>query len=325
MMRKLFDKTLIAAVIAIAVPLTTQAEEMVLAHGANPGNPRYDAANMFAALVPACTGGKLTVNVAPSATMGDDVEMLTSAISGVIQVTANSQGSLAQIVPEVGALGLPFLFSDLPTVWRVLDGEVGAEIDAKAQDAGLKVLAFWDNGIRNVTHVKKHVTKPADLDGMKIRTPPDEVTIATFKALGASPAPLAWSELPTALRSGAFDGQENPLTNIHSAKLHEITPDISMTGHKYESTPVVASLSWWSGLDAATQQCVKNAATQAGWYQRGLSLAAANSLRTKMEAEGAKFADVADRQAFIDATAGVYDEYTKKFGDIVGKLRAAAK
>jgi tripartite ATP-independent transporter DctP family solute receptor len=229
-------------------------------------------------------------------------------------------------VPEVGALGLPFLFSDLPAAWKVLDGEVGNLIDEKAQKAGLKVLTFWDNGIRNVTHVKKGVSSPADLQGMKIRTPPDEVTLAMFKALGASPAPLAWSELPTALRSGAFDGQENPLTNIYSAKLHEITPHISMTGHKYESTPVVASLAWWSGLSADEQACVQGAAKQAGWYQRGLSLSLGQSLRAVMEKEGAKFTDVANRQPFIDATAGVYDEVDKKIGGgFVGKLRDAAK
>ena len=77
--------------------------------------------------------------------------------AGVIQMSANSQGPLAQIVPEVGMLGLPFLFEDLPSVWEVLDGEVGEMIDQKAQNAGLKVLTFWDNGIRHVSHVSKNV------------------------------------------------------------------------------------------------------------------------------------------------------------------------
>lgn len=317
--------TAILGATALSAAAPAFADEIIFAHGANPGNPRYAAADMFAALVPACTGGATTVNVAPSATMGDDVELLTSTAAGVIQITANSQGPLAQIVPEVGMLGLPFLFQDLPTVWSVLDGEVGEMIDAKANNAGLKVLTFWDNGIRHVTHTKKNVPTPADLAGMQIRTPSDEVTIATFKALGASPAPLAWSELPTALQSGVFEGQENPLTNIYSAKLHEITPYVTLTGHKYESTPVVASLAWWSGLDEATQSCIQHSAQQAGWYQRGLSLTQSKELRATMEAEGAIFAEVADRQAFIDATAPVYAEYEGKFGDITAALREATK
>ena len=322
-MKKITKVLAIALTAAVGAVAQAQAEEIVLAHGANPGNPRYDAANMFAALVPLCSNGELTVKVAPSATLGDDAEMLTSATAGVINMTANSQGTMAQIVPEVGMLGLPFLFSDLPAAWRVLDGPVGEALDKKAQASGLKIVTFWDNGIRNVTHVSKHVASPADIAGMKIRTPPDQVTIDTFKALGAAPAPLAWSELPTALRAGTFDGQENPLTNINSAKLHDITPFISMTGHKYEGTPVVAGLGWWNGLSDANKACVTSAAKEAGWYQRGRSLVDGQQLRAKMEGEGAKFMDV-DRKAFADATASVYDKYEKSLGDFVAMLRKAA-
>ncbi|GGG83378.1 C4-dicarboxylate ABC transporter [Salipiger pallidus] len=323
-MKTTMTRALLAAT-ALTVAAPAFAQEVTFAHGANPGNPRYAAAEMFADLVPACTGGEVTVSVAPSATMGNDVEMLTSVAGGVIEMSANSQGPLAQIVPEAGMLGLPFLFEDLPTVWRVLDGEVGDMLDEKAQQAGLKILTFWDNGIRHVSHLNKNVPTPADLEGMKIRTPSDETTIAAFEALGAAPAPLAWSELPTSLQSGVFDGQENPLTNIYSAKLHEITPYITLTGHKYESTPVVASMVWWSGLDEDTQECIQSAAKDAGWYQRGLSLSQSKSLRETMENEGATFAEVEDRQAFIDATAGVIEEYEGQYGEFIGALREATQ
>lgn len=324
-MRKTVKKIVLGASLCTIIPVSGFAEEITFAHGANNGNPRFDAANMFADLLPKCTNGKMTVNVAPSATMGNDVEMLTSVMSGVINITANSQGPLAQIVPEVSALGLPFLFSDLPTAWQVLDGEVGNILNQKAEEKGLKILTFWDNGIRHITTVDKAVTEPADLQGMKIRIPPDEMTSAIFKALGANPAPLAWSELPTALRSGVFDGQENPLTNIYTAKLYEITPYISLTAHQYQSTPVVTSLMWWSSLDKETQDCVESSAKQAGWYQRGLSWSQATSLKAKMQEEGVKFFEVKNKQAFIDATKPVYDEFSKKLGgDIVEKLQAAA-
>lgn len=311
--------TMVASVLLAA---QVQAEEIVFAHGENPGNPRYDAANMFAELVSTYCPD-LTVKVAPSATMGDDTEMLTSATAGIIQMTANSQGSMAQIVPEVGMLGLPFLFSDLPNVWNVLDGEVGKAIDEKAQKAGLKVITFWDNGIRHVTHISKFIATPDDIKGMKIRTPPDQVTLNIFKALGANPAPLSWSELPTALQAGTFDGQENPLTNIYSAKLHEITPYITLTGHKYESTPVVASLGWWKSLSAKQRTCIEKAAKEAGWYQRGRSMIDNARLQNEMEKEGAKFKAI-DQKAFADATASVYSKYEKEMGDFVIQLKKAA-
>lgn len=305
------------------IPAVALADEVIFGHGSNPGNPRYVAAEKWAELFTACTGGAHSVNHAPSATLGDDAEMLTSAAAGVIQVTANSQGAMSQIVPEIGLLGLPFLFKDLPTAWEVLDGEVGDMIDKRAQNAGLKLLGFWDNGIRNVTHLNKHVAKPGDLKGMKIRTPPDQMTIDIFEALGASPAPLAWSELPSALQSGVFDGQENPLVNIYTAKLHEITPYVTMTGHKYESTPVVAGLAWWSGLDEATKTCALEATAEAGKLQRQLVQSSDTELRPKMEAEGAKFAE-ADKAAYQEATQSVYDKYAGQYPELVAALRKAA-
>jgi tripartite ATP-independent transporter DctP family solute receptor len=316
--------TLTALMATTAIAGAASAQEIILAHGENPGNPRYLAAERFAELAPACAEG-MTVNVAPSATMGDDVEMLTSATAGIINITANSQGPLSQIVPEIGAIGLPFLFENPQSAWEVLDGEVGDMLDERAQQAGLKILTFWDNGVRHVSHLNKPVPTPADLEGMQIRTPPDEMTIAIFTALGASPAPLAFSELPTALQSGVFDGQENPLTNIYSAKLHTITPHITLTGHQYQSTPVVAGLGWWSSLDEATQACVQSAADEAGAYQRQLSLELSNSLQATMEEEGATFTEVEDRQAFIDATASVYEDYAARMPEFVDALREAAQ
>jgi tripartite ATP-independent transporter DctP family solute receptor len=318
-------KTKLMAVLAATTMIAgaAQADEIIFAHGANPGNPRYVAAEKWGEIFTACTGGATTVNVAPSATMGDDVEMLTSATAGVINVTANSQGPLSQIVPEIGLLGLPFLFKDLPTAWSVLDGDVGTMLDGRAQTAGLKILGFWDNGIRQVSHISRNVSSPEDIKGMKIRTPPDQMTVDIFEALGANPAPLAFSELPTALQSGVFDGQENPLTNIYSSKIHEITKYITLTGHKYESTPVVAGLAWWSGLDEATQNCALQATQEAGKIQREMSLEADTTLIPKMEAEGVVFAE-ADRDAYIAATASVYDKYAETFPDLVAALKKAA-
>lgn len=312
---------LTALTLTMALAGTASAQQVIFGHGAAPGNPRDVAAMEWAEIFAGCADGA-TVNVAGSATMGDDVEMLTSASAGIIQVTANSQGPMSQIVPEIGLLGLPFLFPDLPTAWEVLDGEVGQMLDERAQAAGLKILGFWDNGIRHISHMTKNVPEPADLAGMNIRTPPGQMAIDIFTALGASPAPLSFSELPTALQSGVFDGQENPLTNIYSSKIHEITKFITLTGHMYEATPVVAGLSWWSGLDEATQTCALEATAGAGETQRQLSLEAEESLRATMEAEGVTFAE-ADRDAYIAATTSVYDKYAASYPDLVEALRAA--
>ena len=316
--------TTLAAAGLLAFAAQASAEEIVFGHGAHPGNPRFDAANMFAALIAANSDGKYEVNIASAETLGNDVEMLKAAKTNVIQMTANSQGPLAQIIPEVGALGLPFLFKDLPTAWKVLDGPIGDELDKLAEAKGYVIVAWWDNGIRNISHVSKAIKTPDDVKGMKIRTPADKSTLDAFKALGANPAPLAWSELPTALRAGTFEGQENPLTNIYSAKLHEITPYIALSAHKYESTPVVAGLTWWKGLSEADRKMIKEAAVEAGWYQRGRNMIDAVKLVDVLKKEGAKFSKV-DTAAFQKATASVYDLWAQDLGDFVKRLRAAAQ
>lgn len=315
----------LAAIIACGTAAgggAAMAEEIILAHGENPGNPRYEAAQLWADTFTECTGGEYTVLVASSATLGDDAETLTSASAGVIQVTASSQGATSQMVPEMGLLGLPFLFQDLPTAWEVLDGEIGALLDKRAEDANLKILGMWDNGIRHVTHLSKTVPEPADIRGMKVRTPPDGMTVAIFEAVGAAPAPLAFSELPTALQSGVFDGQENPLTNIYSARLHEITPYITLTGHQYQAAPLLANLTWWNELDEPIRSCVTEASSIATSEQRRLSLEGDQTLQAKMEAEGITFAQ-SNREAYIEATAPVYDRYAQQFPEFVAALREA--
>jgi len=299
------------------------AGEIVFAHGAKPGTPRYDAANMFAVLVAQSSHGKITVNVADSATLGDDAEMLKSVKAGTIQVTANSQGSFSQYIPEVGALGLPFLFANLPQAWAVLDGDIGRELKVLALKKGFVVLGWWDDGIRNIFHVSKAIKSPADVKGMKIRTPPDKATLDAFKALGANPAPLAWNELPTALRNGTFEGQENSLTHIYSACLHEITPYIALSAHKYEVTPVVANARWWKSLSKDDKGIIKNAMVAAGWYQRGRNMIDAVTLVDTLKQEGAKFSNV-DTAAFQKETASVYDLWEKDLGAFVPRLKKAA-
>jgi TRAP-type C4-dicarboxylate transport system substrate-binding protein len=127
------------------------------------------------------------------------------------------------------------------------------------------VPVFLSRAFRHTSiYVRKdRVHKPEDLKGIKIRTPPDPITLDIFNALGANPAPLAFSELYIALQQGVFDGQENPLVNIHSSKLFEVQKFISLTGHKYEATPLFASKVEWAKLSKQDQQAVREAATEA--------------------------------------------------------------
>ncbi|MER2553767.1 MAG: TRAP transporter substrate-binding protein, partial [Thauera sp.] len=234
-------KTLIAVAATLALTASTGWAQQVLrlSHNAAPGNPKAVASQKFAELVAQKTSGRVKVEVGGSAQFGDDVESLTNMRLGTLAFSANSQGSTAGVVPEFNLIGLPFLFRDLNHAYKVVDGPVGAKLDEAANSKGLVVLALWDNGIRHTSNNKRPIVKPEDLEGIKVRTPPDTMTLDIFKALGANPGPLAFSELYIALQQGVFDGQENPLMNVYSSKLHEVQKYISLTGHKYETTPLL--------------------------------------------------------------------------------------
>ena len=165
-----------------------------LSHNAAPNNPKSDGSLLFAKLVEEKTEGRIKVEVGGSAQYGDDTETLTNLRLGTIAFSANSQGTTSTVVPEIALIGLPFLFKDLDHAYQVVDSDVGEEIKKAARKKGLEILAFWDNGIRHTSNNQHPIIDPADLKGLKIRTPPDPMTIDIFEGLGASPVSLAFSE-----------------------------------------------------------------------------------------------------------------------------------
>jgi tripartite ATP-independent transporter DctP family solute receptor len=296
------------------------ATKLTLGHGAAPGNPRHEAAVLFADRVKAKTNGRIEVQVAHSAQLGDDAAMVTALRSGTLDISANSQGAMANVVPEYAALGLPFLFSDIQKAWALLDGPVGKELADRTAAKGMVVLGYWDNGIRHVTNSKRPIKSPADVKGLKIRTPPDTMTVDIMQALGADTQQIKFAELYVALQQGVVDGQENPLANVASAKLYEVQKYLTLTGHKYEANPFVISKRTWDKLSPADQKVFTEAAAEATQAQRKLSKEADEKLAAELKAKGVQIETV-DRKAFIDATKPVYAKWTAgTTGDFVKRV-----
>ncbi len=311
-------KLLLAAVVGLAFSVSAVSAQTVLrlSHNAAPGNPKAVASDKFAELVEQKTNGRVKVDVGGSAQFGDDAESITNLRLGTLALSANSQGTTSNAVPEFAVLGLPFLFKDLPHAYTVVDGPVGDQL-AKAADAkGLVLLSLWDNGIRHISNNTRPINSPDDLKGIKLRTPPDPMTLDIFNALGANPAPLAFSELYIALQQGVFDGQENPLMNIYSSKLYEVQKYISLSGHKYETTPLLASKAVWMTLSKEDQQAIREAAKEAAKLNREMSLAADADLRSKLTAAGVQI-NAVDQAPFVAATKPVYDKWAKQYPELV--------
>lgn len=299
--------------------------KLTLGHNAAVGNPKHEASLKFAELVKAKSGGRIEVQVAPAAQLGDDVPLLTALRTGTVDFSANSQGAISSVVPEYSAFGMPFLFQNLPTAWKVLDGPVGEELAKISEGKGLMVLGYWDNGIRHISNRVRPINTPADLKGLKLRTPPDPTTIDIMQALGADAQQIKFSELYVALQQGVVDGQENPLMNIWSSKLHEVQKYISFTAHKYEMTPFVMSTRTWARLNAADRKAVLEAAAEATQFNRSASLASDEKLEGSLKAAGIQL-NRPDLAPFVKATEPVVEKWQKgPQGEFVRKVVSAAR
>ena len=210
MQRRMFTRVLMAmAASAFAPPLVAQAQavKLTLGHGAAPGNPRHEASVKFADVVKAKSGGRIEVQVAPSAQLGDDAAMVTALRTGALDMSANSQGAVANAVPEYAAFGMPFMFSSAGQAFKVLDGPLGKELAEKSAEKGMVVLGYWDNGIRHMTNSRRPIAGVQDMKGLKMRTPPDTVLVDIMQALGAEAQQIKFAELYVALQQGVVDGQ----------------------------------------------------------------------------------------------------------------------
>ena len=327
MQRTSFVRTLLAAAVVTLLPAAVQAQaiKLTLGHGAAVGNPRHEAAVKFSEVLKARTGGRIEVQVAPSAQLGDDAAMVTALRTGALDISANSQGAVANAVPEYAAFGMPFLFSSAASAFKLLDGPLGKELADKSAEKGLVLLGTWDNGIRQMTNSKRAITKVEDMKGLKMRVPPDATLVDIMKSLGAESQQIKFAELYVALQQGVVDGQENPLVNIHASKLYEVQKHLALTNHQFQMTPFLMSKRSWDKLSAADKKAVQEAAAEATALQRKLSQEADEKLLAELKAKGVQVT-TPDKAAFAKATADVDDKWMAgPIGPYVKKVVAAAR
>ncbi|MEC8917509.1 MAG: TRAP transporter substrate-binding protein [Pseudomonadota bacterium] len=318
--------SLLPLVVAISAVMVTTAEarELRLGHSSTESNPRHDAALYFADRVEKLSDGDLTVQVSSNAQLGDDHQMLSQIRLGSLALSISSQGALGTIVPEGNMIGLPFLFSDVETAWKVMDGKVGDVLSKKALDNGIVMLGYWDNGLRQVTNNVRPIEHPEEMQGLKIRVPPDEMGKDIVAALGATPAPIDFSETYLALQQGVVDGQENPIANIYSQKFYEVQDYMSLTNHKYEVLPFMASASIWNSLSDQEQSWMRQAADEAVDYQRNLMQKQQADQLATIRDNGVTVSEV-DADEFRKATRSVYDKWEKKYPDFSQLIESAAE
>ena len=307
-----FMKSLGAAIVAAWLALPAYAQtEISFGHVGEPGSLFQLSAEEFAKRANEKLGDKGKVAVYGSSQLGTDEELLQKLRLGTADMALPST-VMSSVIPEFGLFEMPYLVKDREHMKRIEEEIVWPVLAKAAEENGYKILAVWENGFRNITNNVRPIVKPEDLKGVKLRTPSGEWRVKMFQAYGANPTPMSFSEVFTALQTGVVDGQENPLTQIYSAKFQEVQDYLSMTGHVYTPAYVLVGLNNWSGLPEDVRAILEETAkeTQAFVYENAARLE--DELLQKIQDESDIKVNEADKDAFIAASDSIYQEFGKQ-------------
>ncbi len=294
--------SLITASPVFAAPL-----ELKFGHVGKPGSLFEASANEFARRANAKLGDKAKVVVFGSSQLGKDKELLKKLKLGTINFALPSS-VMASVADEFGLFDMPYLVKDREHMARIERKIVWPTLAPISEKKGYKILAIWENGFRNITNNERPINTPEDLRDLKLRTPKSIWRVKMFKAYGANPTPLSFSEVFVALQTGTFDGQENPLAQIASGKFQEVQKYLSMTGHVYTPAYVTVSTEYWSRLPADVRNILESTAmeTQDFVYKTAAQLEI--DLLAELK-RGGILVNSADKGAFIKASKPIYDEF----------------
>lgn len=284
--------------------------EIKLGHVGEPGSLFALSAEEFAKRANAKLGAKAKVVVFGSSQLGGDKELLQKLKLGTVDLAVPST-VMSSEVDLFGIFELPYLVKDRKHMARIEKDVFWPALAPAAEQKGYSVLAVWENGFRHITNSRKPIVQPTDLQGIKLRVPEGKWRVKMFQAYGANPSPMKFSEVFVALQTGVMDGQENPFTQIYSAKFQEVQKYLSLTGHVYTPAYLTAGARKFNGLPADVKKILLDTAkeTQAFVYQTAAK--EDEDLLAKLKAAGMRVNE-ADKNAFINASKPIYEDFAKE-------------
>jgi tripartite ATP-independent transporter DctP family solute receptor len=297
-----------------------------ISNGLNESHPTYLGGKEFERIVESKLPGKYDVQVYANAQLGDDVRATEAVRMGTLEMVATSASPLTGLVNEYNIFDLPFIITSEKGADAVYDGDVGAKLAALLEPKGIKLLAYYENGFRQLTNSAHEVKSPSDLKGLKIRTMQNPIHLAAWKALGANPTPMPFSEVFTAMQQKTIDGQENPIPTIYLSKFYEVQKFVTLSGHVYGPHILLINKKLFDSFPAADQKIILEAAQESAKFQRALNRKMNAEQVEELKKAGMTVTALTPDQvkAFQDAVKPVYDEWIPKIGqEIVTQFQAA--
>jgi len=269
--RPILAATVLAA-FAFAGPAAAQQPIVIkFSHVVAENTPKGQGAIKFKEVAEKKLPGKVQVQVFPSSQLFGDAKELEALLLGDVQFIAPSLSKFDRYTKKIQLFDLPFLFDDIEAVDRFQSSAKGQELLTSMKNRGLIGLAYWHNGMKQLSTNRDKLTRPDDVKGLKFRIQASDVLEAQFRALGANPQKMAFSEVYQALQTGVVDGQENTWSNIYSQKFHEVQKTIAETNHGVIDYMVVTNAKWWDGLPADVRKGLSEAMTEATAYSNKLA------------------------------------------------------
>ena len=315
----------LAASLSLALPASAQTE-IKFGHVGEPGSLFDASANEFAKRANQKLGAKAKVVVYGSSQLGGDKELLQKLKLGTVDMALPST-VMSSEADMFGVFEMPYLVKDRGHMAKIEKEVFWPKIAPEAEKKGLKVVAVWENGYRHITNSKRPINTPQDLQGIKLRVPEGKWRVKMFQTYGANPAPMKFSEVFTALQTGVMDGQENPYTQIYSAKFQEVQKFLSVTGHVYTPAYVTVGGKKWASLPDDVRKVLEETAKETQQWVYEKAAKDEDDLLGKLKAGGMQV-NTPNKDAFVSASKPVYEEFAKEVAgskDVIDRAIALGK
>ncbi|MFZ5968557.1 MAG: TRAP transporter substrate-binding protein [Bacillota bacterium] len=301
-------------------PVAVEPVVLRLADTHNDGYVTVRADREFAKLVEEKTNGRVKVEVYPGAQLGDEKTTIEQVQFGAIDFVRTSISPLAEFNKELSILMLPYLYRDTEHMFKVLDGSIGEKFLSDLQENNLLGLSWFDGGSRNFYNTKREIKTVADLKGLKIRVQESKLMMDLVKALGASPTPMAFGEVYSALQTGVIDGAENNWPSYLSTSHYEVAKYFTVDEHTRAPEMIVVSKMTFDKLSPEDQAAIKEAAKEAALFQRVEWAKGEKEAEEKIIANGNTITRLESNKEFQDAVKSLYDEFGADYKDTIDQI-----
>ncbi|MCC5809431.1 MAG: TRAP transporter substrate-binding protein [Ectothiorhodospiraceae bacterium] len=277
-------------------------------------DPYAIAARYFAEELESLAPGEFNIRFYPNHQLGNESEMLQGMQLGTLEAGVITGTQIATISSAFQLNDLPFLYASNSQAHTVLDGEVGEKLLASLENDGIVGLGFAEAGFRHVINNTRPIHTPEDLNRVRLRVQPSDLFLDSFRALGANPVPMAWSDVFSAVQQGTVDGLEIPLAVIYANQYPEVTDYLSLTNHSYNALGILVSAQMWNRLDNDGKETMRQAARNAIERQRETVAGNNETILNNLREAGMEVNEIEDPGAFRDRVADVYESYRSAIG-----------